>query len=370
MHDPIALAVPVFFAMIAIESLALRAKHRRAYRLADAVTDLSCGIASQIEAAFFAGVQLAIYAWVFAHARVMTLDGWPAWAVAFFAVDFFYYWWHRLSHEVNLLWAAHVVHHQSEDYNLAVALRQSVTTGWSALPFYLPLAVLGVPPLVFAITHAFSTLYQFWIHTELVGKLRGPVDWILNLPSHHRVHHAINPEYLDKNYGATLIVWDRLFGTYVEEIAPCVYGTTKPLASFNPLWAQVQYFVELVKRTVRLRGVDRARVWLASPAWVGGGEHAYTADVMTRPKYDPHPARGVRRYVLAQYMFLLGATFVLMMWRRVLPQLVLGIGSAGILGGLLAMGGLLEKKRWAPWVEASRLALTAAAVTLFFVRLG
>jgi len=256
------------------------------------------------------------------------------------------------------------VHHQSEDYNLAVALRQSITTGWSSLPFYVPLALLGVPPVVFAITHALSTLYQFWIHTQLVGKLRGPVAWILNLPEHHRVHHAVNPQYLDKNYGATLIVWDRLFGTYVAEEEPCVYGITKPLASYNPLWAQVHYFVDLVRRSARLRGFDRARVWLASPAWVGGGEEKYSADVLHRPKYDPPAPPGVRRYVFVHYVFLLGTTAALMTLKASLPFAVLASASVAIVGGLVAMGGLLEQKPWARFAEIARLAATIAAIVI------
>src|SRR4051812_7775689 len=160
------------------------------------------------------------------------------WLVAIAGVDFLYYWWHRLSHRVNLLWAAHVVHHQSEDYNLAVALRQSVTTSATLFPFYALLAFAGVPPLQLAVSTSLSTLYQFWIHTELVPR----VPWLerlLNSPSAHRVHHAINVRYLDKNHAATLMVWDRLFGTFEPETEAPVYGLTRPLASFNPVWSQL-----------------------------------------------------------------------------------------------------------------------------------
>jgi sterol desaturase/sphingolipid hydroxylase (fatty acid hydroxylase superfamily) len=218
MPDPIALAVPMFFVLIGLELAWAKRRGVKVYGFTDALTDLSCGITSQVVLLVRAAAQLGAYAWVYEHARLFTIEPtWLAWFVAFVGVDFLYYWWHRLSHEVNFLWAAHVVHHQSEDYNLAVALRQAVLTSWTALPFYLPLAVLGVPVAVYAIVHALSTLYQFRIHTQLVGRIRGPLDWILNLPSHHRVHHAINERYLDKNYGAMLIVWDRLFGTYAEE---------------------------------------------------------------------------------------------------------------------------------------------------------
>ncbi len=364
MVDPIALAVPGFFALIGVELALARKKGVRVYRLADSITDLSCGVSSQIEAMFMAAAQLAVYALVYARFKVIELHGWQAWLVAFIGVDFFYYWWHRLSHEVNILWAAHVVHHQSEDYNLAVALRQSITTGWSATPFYLPMALMGVPPLVFAITHALSTLYQFWIHTQLVGKIRGPVDWILNLPSHHRVHHAVNPQYLDKNYAATLIVWDRLFGTYIEEEEACVFGITKPLASFNPIWAQTHYFVDLAERTIRLNGFDKLRVWLASPAWSGPCETKYSADVHARPKYDVTATRETRRYVFVQYIVLLAAMSALMFVHGKLAPIALAAACAALAGGLVAMGALLEQKRWAKPFELARLAATVVAVIL------
>jgi sterol desaturase/sphingolipid hydroxylase (fatty acid hydroxylase superfamily) len=375
MHDPIALAVPLFFVLIAIELLWARRRRVSVYRFTDALTDLSCGITSQIVLLAWAATQLAAYAWVHDHHRLVTLAPaggdrvWLAWAAAFVGVDFFYYWWHRLSHEVNFLWAAHVVHHQSEDYNLAVALRQAVLTSWTALPFYLPLAFLGVPPLVFAITHALSTLYQFWIHTQLVGKIRGPLDWILNLPSHHRVHHAINPRYLDKNYGATLIVWDRLFGTYIEETERPIYGITKPLGSFDPMWAQVHYWIELgaMTRAAR-RPIDKLRVWFASPAWKPEGHVSPATEpppLASRIKYDRPVSRRLVAYVGAHYVVVVVATFVLLMWHHTIAKVPLALAGAAILGSLVAFGALMEGRRWAVPAEAARLLLAAAAVVMW-----
>lgn len=365
MHDPIALAVPVFFVLIAVELAWARARGVSVYRFTDAVTDLSCGITSQIVLLLWAAAQLGIYAWVHAHASLVELPRpWMAWVLAFVGVDFLYYWWHRLSHEVNFLWAAHVVHHQSEDYNLAVALRQAVLTSWTALPFYLPLAVLGVPPLVFATVHAFSTLYQFWIHTQLVGRVRGPLDLVLNLPSHHRVHHAINPGYLDKNYGATLIVWDRLFGTYADETERPVYGITKPLASFDPLWAQVHYWVELARMTrAARRPADKLRVWFASPAWRPEGVEAPPAPPLEgRAKYDRPLTRRAVAWVSTQYVFVIGLTFAIMMWHAVMPPFALALASLAVLGTLVAIGARFEGRRWVGLAEGARFALGAAAV--------
>lgn len=359
MNQYIALAVPFFFVLIGIELVVARARGERVYRLADAVTDVSCGVTSQVMLLFYGALQLAIYAWLYDHARLFTLSTASAWLVALLGVDFLYYWWHRASHEVNLLWAAHVVHHQSEDYNLAVALRQAVLTSWTALVFYLPLAVLGVPAPIYAASVALSTLYQFWIHTQLIGKIRGPLDYVLNLPAHHRVHHAVNPQYLDKNYGAVLIVWDRLFGTYEEEREPPVYGITQPLASFNPWWAQVHYFRDLARLSARTpRRLDKLQVWFRSPAWLPKGL-AQSPKTASRPKYDVPLTRGLAAYVLVQEALIIGGATILLFYQEQLARSLVGAAALSVLVGLLALGALLEHKRWAWPLEAARLVATA-----------
>src|SRR5581483_2605440 len=165
----IALAVPFFFLLMGIELLVARRRRRWVYRFEDALTDVSCGVTQQIVVLFANGALFGIYLWIYNHARLVDLGrhAIACWIVALVGVDFIYYWWHRTSHRVNLLWAAHAVHHQSEDYNLAVALRQAVLTPFTSLPFSLPLAMIGIPPLVFVVADSVSTLYQFWIHTEL-----------------------------------------------------------------------------------------------------------------------------------------------------------------------------------------------------------
>ncbi len=321
----IALAVPFFFLLIGIELVVARARRRSVYRVGDALGDVGCGMFQQVLLVFLAGASIALYTWVYDRFRVVT---WSSalvpWAIALVGVDFLYYWWHRLSHEVNLLWAAHVVHHQSEDYNLAVALRQAILTSFTVQPFYAPLALLGVPPLVFSSMYAVSTLYQFWIHTELVGKLGWLEEW-LNTPSHHRVHHAINPQYLDRNYGAILIVWDRLFGTFISEDETPVYGLVKPLRSFNPIWAQVEPLVALAAASATApRPLDKLRVWFASPAWRAEGVPPYpgVADgsYVRRPKYDPPAPLRVRLYVMIQFGLAVAVTTALMFTQQTAPR--------------------------------------------------
>jgi sterol desaturase/sphingolipid hydroxylase (fatty acid hydroxylase superfamily) len=365
-HDPIALAVPLFFALIAIEMVWAKRKGVSVYRFADSLTDLGCGMTQQITHLLWGLTQLAIYAWLFEHARFVTWKA-PAvpWVLAFVLVDFAYYWWHRFSHETNFLWAVHAVHHQSEDYNLAVALRQAVLSSWTSLPFYLPLAFLGVPTLVFATVNALSTLYQFWIHTQLVGRIGGPLEKILNLPHHHRVHHAINTQYLDKNYGATLIVWDWLFGTYADEVEKPVYGVTKPLASFDPMWAQVQYWFQMVEmaRAAR-RPLDKLRVLFASPAWKPEGYVAAAPPIQGRTKYERPLGARTRWWIGANFVLVVGATFSAMMWHAVIAVVPLAVTSVAVLAALFAFGSIIEGRRWAVVVDVGRLALGAAAVAL------
>ena len=232
----IAFAIPLFFVLIVVELVALRLRGiRGAYRFADSVTNLSCGVGQQVLEPFFKLGALVPYTWLFTHARVLTFhESSPvAWVLLVLGVDLAYYVFHRACHRVGILWAVHAVHHQSEEYNLSVALRQPWLEALVVPIFYLPLAVLGFPPVMYLAGVTIDTLYQFWIHTRAIGKL-GPVEWVMNTPSHHRVHHGIDPEYVDRNYAGIFIVWDRLFGTYIREEREPVYGTCLLYTSPSP----------------------------------------------------------------------------------------------------------------------------------------
>ncbi|APR79903.1 Sterol desaturase [Minicystis rosea] len=371
----IALAVPFFFVLIALELAVARTRRRSVYRLADALADIGCGMIQQVSLLFLAGSVIAGYTYIYEHFRLVTWSS-PAtsWVIAFIGVDFLYYWWHRLSHEVNILWAAHVVHHQSEDYNLAVALRQAVLTSYTAQIFYVVLAFLGVPPLVFASVNAISTLYQFWIHTELVPKLGFLEEW-LNTPSHHRVHHAVNPQYLDKNHGAIFIIWDRIFGTFAREEEPCRYGVVKPFESFNPLWAQIEPLIALARASAAApRFSDKVWMWFASPAWVPEGVAPYpgVADgsYLQRPKYDPKAPKGMPVYAVVQFGLALATMSVLMFARETMPPRLMAAAGALVVLTLVTCGGLLEGKRWAKPLEVVRLSSIAALAVGFRVLAG
>jgi sterol desaturase/sphingolipid hydroxylase (fatty acid hydroxylase superfamily) len=367
----IALAIPFFFLFIGVELAVSRALGRRVYRLTDAFGDLGCGIMQQVIGLFYSALLLAGYTWVHERCRLVELRS-PAltWVVALVGVDFMYYWWHRASHRVNVLWAAHVVHHQSEDMNLAVALRQAPATSFTVFPFYVILALV-VPPKELAVSASINTLYQFWIHTDLIGKL-GPIEWVFNTPSHHRGHHGVNPRYIDKNYAGILIVWDRLFGTFEVESEPVVYGTVEQFKSFDPVWAQLHQWVVLARvASAAPRVVDKLTLWLRPPEWAPAGLPPHPApgpvSPETRRKHEVPISKRVGVYVTLQLALAVAATFLLLLFQASLPRAVTAGAVALVVLGLFAGAALIEGRRWAWPVEVSRLGLAAAGVAALLV---
>jgi len=367
--DPIAIAIPVFIGAIGVEAFLARRRGLHIYRFFDAMTDLSCGIGNQALGVFNGIVIVGLYASVYRHASLIHFAPgsiWP-WLIGFVGLDFLYYWWHRASHEVNFLWAAHIVHHQSEDYNLAVALRQALFTSYTSLPFYLPLALLGVRVEIFVLSNAVSLLYQFWIHTELINRI-DPVEGVLNTPSHHRVHHATNPEYLDKNYGAILITWDRMFGTFEPERAACVYGLTHPFTSLNPIWANFHYWFEIVERARKARGaLNKLLTPFRGPGW---NEETHRVelpkDFVPRDRFHKHvpprTSRGMRIYINANFLLLAGAVMALLLFHHQLPMGVLAVSVTLIFATTLGWSALFEQRSWARPFEAVRIVGTVVAL--------
>ena len=264
-------AVPAFLLLILMEALSFRFlpdDEERGYEARDTATSLSMGIGSQVigvpwkifTAVAFAGL------YVLSPIRLDPHDWW-VWVLLFFADDFAYYWFHRLHHEVRVLWAGHVVHHSSQFFNLSTALRQSWTP-MSGLPFWMPLALLGMPPWMIFLQQSISLAYQFFLHTERVDRLPRPVEWFFNTPSHHRVHHGSNDPYLDRNYGGILIVWDRLFRSFEPEGERVKFGLTTNIATFNPLKVATHEYAAIwrdVRTATRWR--HRAGYLFGRPGW-------------------------------------------------------------------------------------------------------
>ena len=359
-RDFVALAGPIFFVLIALELWVAHRRGQRLYRLNDAINDISTGILMQLTVLVAKGVIVAGYFWIHANFRLADFPSDSAWTWigCFLGVDLAYYWFHRLSHEINFLWAAHVVHHQSEDYNLAVALRQSSLQPFFSSFFYWPLALVGFPPVVFLACGAFNTLYQFWLHTRTIDRL-GPLEAILVTPSHHRVHHGRNPVYIDKNHGGTFILWDRLFGTFEREREEVFYGITKPLASWNPVWANLHYWVELFEIARKAhRPIDKLLTFLKPPGWFPEDQGGFQPPppVGRDPiQFDPPYPRALRGYAILQFAILVGLTIPMGMLKESLSLDIKWAGIALVGWGLVNLGGLFEGRTWSLPSEAIRV---------------
>lgn len=365
-------AVPFFFLLIALELLADRWRGISTYRLADAINSLSAGVLSTTVGLLTKTVGVLTYTLAWQHLALFELsaDSLWVWLGAFVFYDFCYYWNHRLGHERNVLWAAHSVHHQSEDYNLSTALRQTSTGFLFGWIFYLPMALVGVPPLVFLTVAALNLLYQFWVHTRHIPKLGG-FEWVFITPSNHRVHHAQNLLYMDRNYGGVFILWDRLFNTFQEELdeEPVIFGVTTPLASWNPLWANLQVY-SVLWRDARMAESwwDKLRIWFMRTGW-------RPADVAARyPQGKPDLARFVKFEVpLSRYrqvygavqfvVYVVGGSYLLALGGELqVPGLLLGCAWMGF--GLYCLGAWLENRPWAYALEVLRLLVNLPVLAL------
>ncbi|MEU3712037.1 sterol desaturase family protein [Streptomyces catenulae] len=263
------LSAPVFLLAMLVELLVLRRRRLPSYDKRDSFLNIATALGNQLAAMAWAFVQGAVLLWL--HSAVpWRLTGWVAWAVGMVAVDFAYYWFHRAHHEIRALWAVHVVHHSSERYNLSVALRQPflvVTT----LPFLLPVVLTGIRPETLTTCFAINLVYQFFIHTELVDKLWAPVEYVLNTPSHHRVHHGSQEQYLDKNYGGILILWDRLFGTFEPEGERVRYGLTKNIHTYRIVRVQTHELAAMARDILHAENWSaRLGYALRGPGWTPG----------------------------------------------------------------------------------------------------
>ncbi|MDH4449979.1 MAG: lysoplasmalogenase family protein [Rhodoferax sp.] len=355
MSKIIVFATPVFFFLIALEFVwSRRADARvpvtRAYRLNDTINSVSLGLLSQVAGVLTKVLAVGIYAVVFdAVALYPDLAFWKTWygvVVALVFYDFCYYWLHRAGHVVALFWAAHVVHHQSQHYNLSTALRQTSSGALFGWVFYLPMAIAGVPPLIFGIVALIDLLYQFWVHTEQVGKL-GWFDRVFCSPSNHRVHHAVNDPYIDKNYGGILMLWDRMFGTFREEDEPCVYGTRGALNSWDPVWANAEVYWGLAKDSwATRRWIDKLRVWFMPPGWQPAdlaAAHPKPAFRLEQVKtFNPPLNRAQQWFATLQFAGLLAAVAAFLWVADGLPFADAALYAAALFACVWAVGRFMQ----------------------------
>ena len=345
-------AIPLFVLLIAIEILVDKRKKTGHYRANDAIASLSMGVLSRVMAIGHQLIPLTFYVLVFNTFAVVELSYSPwVWIAAFILYDFFYYWNHRMGHEMSILWAAHVVHHSSEDYNLTTALRQTSGAIFSWV-FYLPLALIGFPPEMIITVGALNLIYQFWVHTQHIDKLGWMEKWFVT-PSNHRVHHAQNRVYIDKNYGGVFIIWDRLFNTFIPELESDkpIFGIRGALKSFNPLWANAQLYSQLVKDSFYTsRWQDKLRVWFGRTGWrpddVAERFPHEKAPLSSFKKFNPALAAPVTYYSVVQHVIVLSITVYLLLFIEALSGahqliLVVTIVAMSIQNGFVLAGSKL-----------------------------
>lgn len=365
---------PVFLLLIAIELVANRAMGRKVYRLNDAITSINIGYISEIIRGLVKLVTFGIYAIVELKVGVINFENNDpmAWILAFFMYDFFYYWMHRAGHEVNILWGAHSVHHSSEYFNMSTAMRQSATTVFYNWIFYLPMAIVGIPWFVFVVTSFASLFYQFWVHTELIPKM-GWFDRVFISPSNHRVHHGQNGYCIDKNYGATLILWDRLFGTYAEEqdAEPVIYGIRSPVKSWDPIWANFYVFNKVGSLAMSTKGwKNKLMRVFGPPGWEPEQNAVVKSDFAPEnfKAFDTETTTVQKWYALLSYV-----TMSLFFYHFLTVAYGMQIGPRIAYGVLIAIqafciGGVLEYKSWVRMLDIVRgiAVFTAILMSVWF----
>lgn len=364
--DYIALSIPIFFLLIGLELLIDRLKNTQLYRFNDAVTNISCGIGQQVIGVFLKTLTVLLYVYVYENYRLIAhLPSSLLTCLALFVgVDFCYYWFHRATHHINVLWGSHVVHHQSEEYNLTVALRQSWIQSVFSNLFYLPLAYIGFDPALFVTLVSFQTLYQFWIHTRTINKMPAWFEYVFNTPSHHRVHHGVNPIYIDRNHGGTLILFDRWFGTFQAEQEEVVYGVTVQPNSWNPLWLNLESWVALWHNLRRVPNWgDRWQMLWRSPGWVPPSANQPAAlpfNPQRYHKYDTEVSLSLNYYVLLHYVVTLSAATVFLFSADAYALPFRLLAAALVIWAIMGCGAVLEQRRYALYTEPARLLATAA----------
>jgi len=366
----VALSIPAFFFLIGVELLVNTIQKKDYYRLNDALASISCGIGSEVVGIFTKAALFLGYVFIYDNWKIYSMpDTIWMWVVLFFGVDFFYYWFHRKSHEVNAIWATHIVHHQSEEYNLTTALRQAWFQSAFSWVFYLPLAFVGFSPYSFLIVKAINLIYQFWIHTKAIDKM-GFLEWFMNTPSHHRVHHGKNPKYLDKNYAAVFIIWDRMFGTFQKEEEEPVYGITKAYNSWNPLWTNFHYWGELFRIASKSPSLkNKIKVFLKPPGWhpeeLGGFQAAPEVDKATYQKFDAEVPRSAKIYILFQFVPALVVASAFLFLAPSFTSIQKYVLTAVIFLSIANCGALFERKKWAITSEYFKFGLAIVLAMLF-----
>lgn len=370
----LAFAVPLFAGLMLLEYYWSKNKQRKGlFHFNETVANLNVGIIERLSDLFMAGSFYFFFSWLNRHFALMTMHpGVVTWILLFLFTDLLWYWYHRFGHEVNLFWSAHVVHHQSEDFNYTVSARITVFQAAARCLFWSILPLIGFPAEMITVFLLIHGTYPFFTHTQLVGKL-GWLEYILVTPSHHRVHHSSNLQYLDKNYGDVLIIWDKLFGTFAKEEEPPVYGLTKPLNSSSFLWQHFHFLLEMVVAFRRAEnGRQKWSILFGKPDVIDARIRPALERRLSNNRLERHHTRPLLNYIKWQTLTTLGLLFLVLLFEHYLSGPQLTLISLFILLSVVTTGAMLEQRTWIFHLEAARVGLLGGLLWITFpdVRLG
>ncbi|MBO9657337.1 MAG: sterol desaturase family protein [Chitinophagaceae bacterium] len=363
-------AVPLFLFFIGLEYLYSKRKGKNFFQYAESVANLNVGIAERLLDIFTTTLFFGVFVYIHEHFALFDIKaGWFTWVLLFLATDLVWYWYHRLAHEINAFWAVHVVHHQSEDFNYTVSARITVFQAVVRCMFWAVLPLLGFPPMMISIFLLIHGIYPFFIHTRALGKW-GWFEKIMVTPTHHGIHHASNPEYLDKNYGDVLIIWDKLFGTFVEEKkeVEIVYGLTKPLNSHSFLWQHFHFALEIYMNFRYAKGIKaKWRVLYGRPDDLDPRYRSILERKLLNVRLENRtPTVAIRQYVTAQTIFSLVLLFGVILFEHYLNGMQLFLSSAFIFISLINSGAVLDQRRWIFYLEYARFVLVMIAIGIYY----
>ncbi|PUZ21245.1 sterol desaturase family protein [Chitinophaga costaii] len=362
-----AFAIPLFLALMGAEWWYSRKTGKHYFNFRNSISNLNVGIAERLIDTFTTGIFYFVYLYLYKHFALFHFkSSILQWIALLICTDFIWYWYHRLAHEMNIFWAAHVVHHQSDDFNYTVSARITVFQAIIRTGFWAVLPVLGFAPGMITSMLLVHGLYPFFIHTRTIGKL-GFLEYFLVTPSHHRVHHASDEDYLDKNYGDVFIIWDKLFGTFVAETHEPVYGLTKPLESHSFLWQHFHFYLELLHGVRRTEGFkNKIKLIFGKPDLL---------DPTIRPKLEEkyllrndtvQATRRLHDYVVIQIAITLAGLFTFLLLEYYIPAFVQALITLFILITLINCGAILEQRRWVFYLEYARFSLIFIAAYCYF----
>jgi sterol desaturase/sphingolipid hydroxylase (fatty acid hydroxylase superfamily) len=369
----VSIAIPIFILLIGIEAFAAYRKGVQINQSADMISSLSSGITNTTRDGMKFGLVLISYTWLVDHITIIKVEPlWFAVVIAFITEDFAGYWIHRLNHRVNIFWNRHIIHHSSEEYNLSCALRQSISNNFKfGAVFLIPAALLGIPPYLFAIISPIHLFMQFWYHTRMIDKM-GWLENILVTPSHHRVHHAINPEYIDKNYSQIFIIWDKLFGTFQpeEQSVPPVYGILRPAHTWNPVIINFKHIWQLMKDSYRTKGfLDKFRIWFMPTGWRPEDmENLFPLEAIENPyslkKYSSNNSSPKLGWVWLQFLFSGVLMFLIFYNMENFPFLIINFAGGVLFLHIMSYAFLLDNNRLAIVMEILKFIIVCVLLFL------